>query len=89
VCIYSCLVKCEFRPPCEECLAEWAESTWDLHNFSRICRAHRRLLDVQTATDQEWQDHLDQVCPVVPATFSMNFTRDTEQKEQREQTRDE
>lgn len=64
MCKYQCNPKVHLKPPCQDCLAEWAEDQWRLHRASELNRLAHKV--PPHATDREWREHLDEVAPVVP-----------------------
>jgi hypothetical protein len=80
VCIYACKTKVELRPPCRECLAQWAEDMHRLYLESQRRRNPSELgiehAAIVLATDREYQEWLERECPVVdpsePAMVRIN-----------------
>lgn len=77
MCIYQCKAPFTYRAPCPECLREykawmhWCYVMWKRNQAIRIAgHIHR----IPPATDQEWQDRLDQVAPIVTPLPEPDFT---------------
>lgn len=66
-CVYQCRSPFGVHRtgPCKPCMEKADRLMDEQYNLIQEGKAYRAFL-ASEATDREWQDHLDQVCPVVP-----------------------